>query len=295
MTMHVVLGNGEMTRKELTETLADIWKADEKAESTFWFLLQGKAEPTDTDKFLVSWLEKNDIYYEIITDDAASVDPVYSQPQEVHEAKRLGQKIVSLLGSKPEDDESAELLALFASSDPDAEEDRWLNTICQSVFDAEYPIRALNDGLVEVDLSGGDAPAEEPEQEPEKPKSVAKKAAPRAPGRPLSIVPPDDTEVSQAETPTREELEKMELPELKEVAASLGITLPGRTRMNTYIEAILAGGVKETTPVAEVTEAPEVGESATLNGFDPDAFAEELAARIAHKFLNALKEALSEV
>jgi len=294
VTMHAVLGDGEMTRKELTETLADIWKADEKAGNTFWFLLQGKAEPTDTDKTLVQWLEKNDIYYEIITDDAANVDPVYSQPQETHEAKRLGQKVVNLFNSKPEEDEPAELLALFASSDPDAAEDRWLNTICQSVFDAKFPIRALNDGLVEVDLSEGAGEAEkEPEEAPgevAKPtKAVSKKAASGKLDLPDT---PVSHEAEVAKAPTRAALEAMDLDGLKEVAARMGITVPARSRMNTYIELIL-GEAKDPTPVAEVSE--EVGAvGGTLDGIDTDAFAEEVANLILTKLIDALKGALNE-
>src|SRR5262245_16922270 len=154
--MHVVLGTGEMPRKALTETLADLWKKDEDAGQTFWFLLQGKSDPTDTDKALVAWLEKNEIYYELLTDDTESMDEVYTQSQETHVAKRMGQKVVNLMQSKPEEGETAELLALFAG-DPGDEVDAWLNSIIKPVFEAEFPVRALNDGLADVDL--GKAPA----------------------------------------------------------------------------------------------------------------------------------------
>jgi pyruvate/2-oxoglutarate dehydrogenase complex dihydrolipoamide acyltransferase (E2) component len=291
--MHAVLGDGEMERKELTETLADIWKADEKAGNTFWFLLQGKAEPTDTDKAMVTWLEKNDIYYEVITDDEANMDAIYSQPQEVHTAKRLAQKVVNLLKEKPEEGEEAEVLALFVSSDPEAEEDRWLNAVCQSVYDAEFPIRAFNDGLVEVDLSGdGEEPKEEEVEEPAKSvakKAPVKKAAAQAKAD-TKVSEEDETPSAAAAAPSRAALEDMDLDQLKEVASNLGITLPPRTRMNTYIEAIL-GEAKPEAPAAEITPSPEVGGSASINGFD----IEELAALIASKFLRGLKEALSEV
>jgi hypothetical protein len=297
VTMHVVLGDGEMTKKELTETLADIWKADEEAGQTFWFLLQGKSEPTDTDKNLVKWLEANDIYYELITDDESAVDEVYSESQETHVAKRLAPAVVKLLGEKPEPDEPAELLTLFVDNDsPDAEEDRWVNTVASAVYKADFAVRAMNDGLVDLDLSD-EAAAEEAEPEEEKPKSVAKKAptkkaAPaskdaesKSPGKPLDIKPPAHT---------REELEDMDIAALKAVAANLGISVPPRSRQNTYIDLIL--GEDKNTPAAEVDEPEEEeGESgATLNGFDKEGFADEVAHMIIVKVLHALKEAFIE-
>ena len=139
MTMHAVLGDGQMTRRELTETLGDLWKADEENSQSYWFLLQGKSEPTDTDKALVTWLEKNDIYYELVTDDPDAVSEIYTQPQEVHKAQKIAQKVVALLQSKPEEGEPSEILALFADvNDATAAEDKWLNGVIQAAYDAGF-------------------------------------------------------------------------------------------------------------------------------------------------------------
>jgi len=298
MTMHVVLGDGEMTRKELTETMADLWKADEEAGSTFWFLLQGKSEPTATDKALVKWIEASDIYYEVITDDAEAMDATYSSPQETHVAKKLSQKVLSLLDSKPEDGEEAELLALFFSDDNSAEEDRWLNQVCQDVFDAGIKVRALNDGLLEVDLSEvAEAAEAEPEQEDAKVlpiKSAAKKAVAKkggaAPRRDTPVSEEDDVpDASSADgkSYTRDELEEMELPALKEIAKAKGIEFPSRTRMTTYIDAILG----EDRPTAEVTQ-PETADAdvASTNGW---ADVELLADAIVMNILRRLEAAIS--
>lgn len=289
MTMHVVLGDGEMTRKELTETLSDIWKADEEAAQTFWFLVQGKAEPNDTDKALVSWLEKNEIYYEVITDDKTTVDAVYAQPQEIHEAKRLGLKVVNLLKGKPEEGESAELLALFASDDPGAEADRWLNDVCQAVFDADFPIRALNDGLVDVDMSEAPEEAEaEPEEKAKPTKAAAKKAAASPKAADTKVSEEDDAPASKPSKLTRAALEEMDLDQLKAIASELGVSLPPRTRMATYVDAIL--GEADKTPAAEVTPSDSVGGVATLNG-SPDV--EALADAIVLHIIKRLEAALS--
>jgi hypothetical protein len=287
MTMHVVLGDGEMTRRELTETLADLWKADEEISQPFWFLIQGKSEPTDTDKALVTWLEKNEIYYEVVADDPKSMSEIYSQPQDTHTAKKISQKVVALMQSKPDEDETAEVLALFSDvNDATASEDGWLNGVIQAAFDAGFVTRALNDGLVEVDLSDA-AAAEEAEPEatpPGKPLKTTKKVAKKA-DTPVSAEggTPASSISSVLMVPSREELEDMEPSEIKDVAAKLGIVLPPRTRATTYIEHIL-GDKAQATPVA-VEDIPIIehvhtidAEAVSTNGYvDPEALAEQIA------------------
>lgn len=268
MAMHVVLGDGEMTRRELTATLADLWKADEAEKQSFWFLVHGKSEPTETDQTLVTWLEKNEIYYEVVTDDEASMSDLYAQPQEVHTAKKLAQKVVALMQSKPEEGETAEILALFTSSDPAAAEDAWLNGVVLAAYDAGFRTRALNDGLVEIDLSDEAAAAEQEPADNVTPlksatKAIATKAVKKAAPR-VDTPVPDEEEVEAEPAPagrkgipTRAELEDMEPSEIREVAASLGITLPSRTRTTTYIDHILGEG-KASAPAAEIEDVPAV-------------------------------------
>ena len=244
--MHVVLGDGEMSRKELTETLKDLW--NRAGDEPFWFLVQGKPEPTETDANLLTWLNKNEIYYEVVTDDEDSLADIYGQRQQTHTAKRLAQKIVNMLSSAPEDGESADVLGLFTSDDPGAEEDRWLNSVIQSAIDAGYPALALNDGLVEIDLSGGEEEAEA-EEEP-----VATKTGPSKRTAKKVAAPSGNGTKSEADY-TREQLEELELPELKDIAAAKGIELAPRTRMATYIDAILGEGKPE-APAVEVTPVP---------------------------------------
>jgi hypothetical protein len=251
VTMHVVLGDGEMPAKALTETLGDLFSQAEAEGQTFWFLVHAKPEPTATDKAMMAWLTKQEIYYETISD-GTDVDEIYSGTQEKHTAKQLAPKIVNLLRSKPEEDEPADLLALFASDDPDAEEDRWLNAVIQKVFDGGFPIYALTDGLVEVDMSEDSAAAEvEPEPAPVK-KSVAKKVAA---AKKAAAAIEDAEEVETGEI-TREFLENLDLDKIKAIAANRGIELPPRTRAATYVDRIL--GEEAGLPEAEVSEVEEM-------------------------------------
>jgi hypothetical protein len=253
--MHVVLGDGEMTQKELTETLKDLW--EQAGDESFWFVVQGKSEPTATDKNLIKFLHTNEIYYEVLTDDADAMADIYTQSQNTHVAKQLARKVVNLLNNSPEENEDADVLALYVSDDSEAEEDRWLNATVQAANDAGFKGFVLNDGMVEIELSGPGEPEPEPEEPPKPSKAPAKKVgAKKAAAAPVP---------ESAEVPSREELEEMDLGELKEVAANLGITLPPRTRPKTYIDHIL--GETPAAPEAEVTPSTAVNTSGgTMDG-----------------------------
>ena len=101
--MHVVLGDGEMSKRELVETLKDLWA--KAGDDQFWFVVQGKSAPSETDTNLMKWLASNEIWFEVVTDDADSMDEIYADAQEVYTVKRLGQKVVNLLNTKPEENE----------------------------------------------------------------------------------------------------------------------------------------------------------------------------------------------
>lgn len=272
--LHVVLGDGGMTKKELVETLKDLYT--QAGEEPYWFLVQGKSEPSDTDEAMIAWFDKNEIYYEVFTDDADAMAECYSTAQETHPAKKLTVKIVNLMNTRPEEGESADVLALFVSDEPDVEEDRWLYTVLSAVHDAGFTILALNDGLVEVDLSDEGTTAEaEPEAEPTE-------ATPEAP--------------SEDEW-TRERLDELELSDLKALAATLGVELPPRTRMNTYIDAILAAqGDKVRDPAMEAPGTPTPEPEPSTNGDaepgqatqDPIEWAQDIATKLADEIVDAV-------
>lgn len=229
MTLNVVLGAGEMPVKELHATLKDLHAKANQADDPFWFLVEGKAEPTDTDRALVNWLNTNNVWYDTIGDGSA-VDKLYSEGQNVYEAKRLAPKVVELMGELPEEGEAkSRLLGIWSSDDFSAEEDRWLNDVGTAVAKADYAVYALNDGMVEIDmLADEEEPAAEPEPEAAAP-TKTKKPKP----------PTDDEPVAAAGAYTREALEAMGRDEIVAIAIELGIDLPSRTRTPTFIKRIL--------------------------------------------------------
>lgn len=237
MTMHVVLGDGLLPAKELDALLRDLSERATDADDPFWFLIHGKPEPTATDTALVKWLIDEGVYYEMISDGSES--DLYEGYQEKYTVKRLAPKVVSLMQERPEEGEEAHLLALFASDDPDAEEDRWLNDVIQAVTDAEFMVLAMNDGMQEIRIVSTDEGDGDEAVEDEVAEAVE-----------------DDY--------TREALEEMDLDGLKEVAAKLGISLPPRTRMATYVEAILGNTKDEEVEVTDLDEGAVV--AAAING-----------------------------
>lgn len=260
--MHVVLGDGEMSRRELSSTLEDL--LEKAGDEDFWFLVQAKSEPTATDKAMMEWIAERGIYYETIGDDPKTADAIYKDAQDKHTVKNLAPKVVSLMQNKPAEGEGAALYALFVNNDDEVDEDAWLMGVATEVADAGYTVFAMNDGLAEL---GFDEEGETEEAEPE-PVPAKKAAAKKAAAKPR---PPADDEEEEESTDvdiandvlTREALEELTLPQLKEVAAARGIELPARTRGQTYIAALL-GESDEEVAEAEVEEI--AFEEVTSNG-----------------------------
>jgi hypothetical protein len=260
--MHVVLGDGEMSRRELSSTLEDL--LEKAGEEDFWFLVQAKAEPTATDKALMEWITERGVYFEVIGDDPKSADPIYANAVEKHTVKRLAPKVVSLMEDRPAEGEGAALYALFINNDEEVEEDSWLMDVATSVAGKDFVVFAMNDGLAELGFDEGEEEeeeeAEEEAEEEEQPapsrKAAAKKAAPKK-------APADEEEEAEEEAEaeaseyTREMLGDMLLPEIKAIAEGMGLgPFPPRTRATTIIAAIL-GEDGEAAAEVEPVEVPE--------------------------------------
>jgi hypothetical protein len=100
--------------------------------------------------------------------------------------------------------------------------------------------------MVELEFGGDTATDEEEEDEPAPPpkksSAAAKKSA--AKPKPADDEDEDEDEAEGAGSYTREQLEEMALPELKKIAAAMGIEMPPRTRITTYVDRILGEAEK---------------------------------------------------
>ena len=287
MALHIVLGDGEMPKKELTETLKDLWTRVDDDEG-FWFIVQGKSDPSATDKVIVDWFGRNELYYETVSDDPESAADIYSTASDTRKSKKLATTVVEALNGAKGDGEGADVLALFASDDPTAEEDRWLNLVIQAAADAGFKSFALNDGMVEIDVAAAEAKTAEAEPDEEA-------APPKASKRPAkkAAAPVAEAEPETNGAYTREQLEAMELPEIKEIASGLGIELPARTRGTTYIDHIL-GEEKGDGPVVEVAE-PVEDEPKAAPSTNGQVYDEDMGVGLADVIRSVLVETLEQV
>ena len=240
MSMYVTAGTGEMAAADLKASLDDLESKAVEEERTFWMTVQASAEPTATDRALMAWVTAHETYFETYGPDAAKADDIYKGTQEKHAVKGLAAKIVQLMQEKPEEDEDACLLALFASDDPDAAEDAELYGIVEAVLQAGFRVFAFNDGMGEINLTEG---AEEATQE-----------------ETVEEIPVPSDEALNQEDWTRETLEGLNIDQIKEIAAGFGITFPSRTRAQTYIAAILSRDAVEEEPGEVEVEEPSVGD-----------------------------------
>lgn len=275
MTMYVVFGDGEMAAADLKATLDDLENQAVQESATFWMLVRATSEPTATDRALMAWLTSHECYFETIGPEANSAHEIYKGTQEKHPVKGVASKIVSLMREKPEDGETAHLLALYASDDPEAAEDAELNAVVEAVLSAGFEVLAFNDGLAQISLVEGEG-AEEAEEE--------------AVQQQLPGLEDDDPSLDDAWV-TRENLEGLTPDEVKVIAARFGITLPPRTRVATYINAILERDKGEDIPEAEVesiggVEDEEDAVRASRNGSPHDPF------DLVRSMLRSLGEAL---
>lgn len=262
--MHMIVGNGELPKKDLTATLGDLWEKAQEADEEFWFTIVAQDEPNATHKALTAWLAANEIYYEVIVEDADSVDEAYSGAQKVHAAKKTVTKVVNLLKASTEED-GADVLALFVNLEAEDDEDQIVLDSLQSAIDAGFKGYALNDSMTEIDLSEEEEQEEEQEEEEEDEKPAAsKKAAPAKKAAAKKAAPAKKAAAKADAGPkayTAEDFEDMTDAEIRAIGASLGVTTRGRDNWIAKILEAQGGGGDEEQEEEEETggdDAPEV-------------------------------------
>jgi hypothetical protein len=245
VALYIVVGDGEMSQKELAAQLTDLWDEAEHQGEGFWFILQAQAEPNETQQNLIAWLVKSDIYFEIFSDTETD-NPVYEAAQRTHVAKKLPEKVVSLLRKSPEDDEKAAVLALFVNPKNDVTEDDATMLILEQVIDAEFPAFSLNGALTEArkltEINLGGAEEEEEAEEPAPAAEVSK--------RPSRKVP------ANAKTYGREDLEDLTIDELRAIAKARGLDITSRSKAP-IVDAILGENPEEPRKAAEAVREVE--------------------------------------
>jgi len=86
VTLHAVIGEGSINKRELTHQLGDLWEKANKAEDQFWFLVEGKAEATQFDKDLMAFCVENGLFLATLTAEGTELDELYQQADAVMDA-----------------------------------------------------------------------------------------------------------------------------------------------------------------------------------------------------------------
>jgi outer membrane biosynthesis protein TonB len=291
VALHVVLGDGSINKRELAHQLDDLWSKAEADGENFWFILEGKANPTEADRDLVAWLDTNGIYYEVfVTDSSVSMASLYTDPEFALEEQDISysEAVCKVLRTKPEllEDEdgnetatleSADILALWVNPDDDAKEDALLIEAASDAMSLGYRVFSLNGSMVEVELPAEhEHPAPEPEPEPEPaPEPEESNVVPmekKKRSRSKKAEPEPEPDIVVEDTPempyTRAELEGLTDAELKAMVKGQGYTVGTREENIDRILGVL--GEQEVEAVAPVVsdEIPSFGGSGTNTTYE---------------------------
>lgn len=240
MTLYVILGEGEMPPKEIKHQLDDLWKQCEEADTDFWFAMDGKQEPTETDKAIVSYFNKNGIHFGLFRE-----SDQYEGVSEYFDGLGMTPKaVVELMVSRRAESEDAVLLALFTNDD---EKDGPLIDIISDVLLSGFKVYGLNDAMEPVELL-----TEEVKPMPED--TIEPRPA-------LTIAAPEGDEDNEPEPLNRQYLESLTANEVKEIAKGMGLT-PG-VKAETIKAILVSAGVEEgeVPPVVVSAPAPEVADT----------------------------------
>lgn len=222
MTLHAVIGEGSINTRELNHQLDDLMQ---NADNNFWFIVQGKAEPTQADQDLVVYFTEHEIYFVTLTDENVEMATLYEGRADEHVYDgEFGPALVEALESlrEPLEDtdemESVDVLALLVNPKEEDPLDTPAIDAIMAVINAGHQVYGLNDSMEEITL-------EEEVIEPTDSTPQGDVAGDQSPSN-----------VTPLSRYTEEELSAMPAPEVKALAQGMGIT--GRGKKD-YIAGIL--------------------------------------------------------
>jgi len=262
--MHLIVGDGELPRKEAVASLTDLWDKAQGDDQEFWFVVQGKSEPTATDKAILKWIGDNEIYFEVLTnEDEDDLDDIYAGRQKLHTAKKLTTKATNLLKGA---EDGGDVLALLVDLTGGSEDDTLPLDIVQAAIDGGFTAFGLNDSMTKIDMPEDEEEGEEEDEEEAKP--AKKAAAKKAPAKKAAATKKAAPKAEGPRVYTEEELEDLTDAEVRAIGQSLGITTRGRDNWVAKILAKQKLHDDEEEEEAEEEEAEAAAEMVT-NGATP--------------------------
>jgi hypothetical protein len=266
--LYVIAGNGTGNTTEITKALSDLRDKAAKDQEDFWFLIEGKDSPTKTDDAILAWATKNDVWFEVVS----STGTTYDNAQDTTQADDVFEGFMTRISQRAEDNEGSAILALPVTEEGDTDDDELLMAFIETADGIGVETFLLNHEMIKIELS-----EEEVEEAPPAPakKAAAKKAAAaKAPAKAASkstkkaaaAAEEPEPEPEEAPTYTREELNKMGVPELSGLARGQGIDPKGLdkrsliTQILGMTEEAAAEPVKAAAKKAAAATAPDDGE-----------------------------------
>lgn len=234
MTLHVVLGEGSINKRELAHQLDDLRDKAAQEEANFWLLVEGKDAPTQADQDLMSYCADNEVYVVTLAPDDLELDTFYETASENHQySGEFADSLVEAMTELQEDNEGADLLTLLINPKEDHPDDEATIVVIEAVINAGFETFALNNSMEQIKL-----------QEEAAPPPAAKKTAT------VKKAAPPKEESLDVGPYSKEELEAMSPPDVKALAQGMGVM--GRGKAD-FIRGILAKQGDTSVSVAPVT------------------------------------------
>lgn len=272
--LYVIVGDGEMPAKEVTHQLDDLWKKAEEANTDFWFVVEGKSAPNDTDRALVAFFNKFGIHYGVLVEPNVKVSDEYTDVAEYIDVDSIQNGAVGMMEMVLGEEDSA-LLALFVNVAEDDPADSLLIATITDAINEGFKVYGLNDSMEPVEV-------------------ITEEVTPMPEGtvelKPTPLPTPEEMEGEEVPDPEelppldKEYLSGLTAAELKELCKGMGLTYPGtksdaiimilqHTEANERVDAIIGAEVVDKgitgTPISDEDDALEVDTPYTTQGIPP--------------------------
>jgi hypothetical protein len=160
--LYAIAGSGEAPVNEVTKSLADLRDKAEKDGADFWLLIEGKDDPTKTDKAILKWCSDNDTWFEVVT----STGVTYDGAQEAIQNEDPFTYILERIAERRTEEEDGAVLVLLPPDD--ADEDEALMALIENALDSGIEVLQLNGAMAKLSLGEVEDELPEPAAAPAK-------------------------------------------------------------------------------------------------------------------------------
>lgn len=201
--LYTLIGNGNPNRKEIVASLESLRDAVGESDE-FWMLLVAEPDPSPATQSVVSWLNENSIYTEVVSTADEPVHVLYKNASEFFTARRVTERAIALTKGRVQPGEGCALLIMG----DDISSDENLMFAIEKAIDSQIPVYDLGGQMVQIQLEEEEPIPSRDVEEPVQP-PVVEAEAPAA---------PEEMEF------TRSDLEELTRDELKSLVSSHNVS-----------------------------------------------------------------------